>query len=208
MKKLILLSTILLSTNIVAETYKLTVTSTHIDEGSIVIRNVEGSVIPTCTLPEILNETKDACINPIPQCTFPNVLNNTEDGCINTFDKVGWIDRSDSCQGVRPMSSNANVLVLRSNTSNRIDNPEIPEGYRWITYQEYTSLVTYNGTYWNYYGHCGHSGYPANPSAQYEISFSNTRSTGQGGHAGWKEGYVNTIDRATNWFGIAVVRDN
>ena len=209
MKNLILLSTVLLSMNLTAETYRLTVTSTHVDKDSITIRNTEGDVIPTCTLPEILNEAKNACINPIPTCTFPDVLNNAQDGCINTFDKVGWIDRTDSCQGVRAMSTNANVLVLRANTNIRNNSPQIPEGYRWLTYQEYDSLVAEISIY-NYYSHCGHSGYPTkNGQYQREISFSNSFTTNYRTHSGTNEGRVrNGWDYPTGWFGIAVVRDN
>lgn len=204
MKKIILLS--ILSLNIYATEYKIEINKANYDNAVSVEDYVDPSL--TCESPEVLNEEKTGCINPIPTCTFPEVLNSTNDACINTFEKVGWIDRTDNCQGIRPMSNNANVLVLRSKTSNRNDNPQIPEGYRWITHEEYTSLVIHNGTYWNYYGHCGHSGYPANPSTQIEISFSNTRSTGIGTHSGWKEGYKGIMDQPVGWFGIAVVRDN
>ncbi len=198
----------IISSSTIAETYKLTVVSEHLDKNQVVVKNSEGDVIPTCVLPEILNEAKNACVNPVPQCTFTDVLNSTEDGCVNTFDKVGWIDRTDSCQGVRPISNNSNVLVLRANTPNRINSPIIPEGYRWITYQEYQSLVPQTTTY-NYHGHCGHANYPSsNSQPQYEINFSNSSSTGFRSHAGFHEGLVDGFNSPNNSLGIIVVRDN
>ena len=162
---------------------------------------------------QVLNEAKNACINPIPTCTFPDVLNNAQDACINTFDKVSWIDRRDTCQGVRPissLSSSTQVFILKANTNVRNDSPQIPEGYRWITHQEYTSLVYRNNAKLNYHGSCGYSAYSnINGNNQYEISFSNTAATGQRTHSGTYEGHLHTSwNYPNNWLGIAVVRDN
>lgn len=144
-------------------------------------------------------------------CIFPEVIDDSGLSCINTFDKVGWIDRnSDTCNGVRQMTANSNIFILRSITAQRIDNPVIPEGYSWLSYSEYQSLITNNSQY-NYFRKCGLSGYSLSVEgrAQHEISFSDTSIVGQRTHAGTTEGQSNSgWNHPNNWLGIMVLRDN
>ena len=138
--KLSLIAIALITSSAAAETYKLTVNSNHIDEGSIAIRNTEGDIIPTCTLPEILNEAKNACINPTPVCTLPDVLNDAGDACINNIDKVGWVYTADSCNGMRQANFDSNVYFVRQNSHIANRSLEIPEGYHWVSKSEYITL--------------------------------------------------------------------
>ena len=152
-------------------------------------------------------------VKELPESTpvFPEVVDNSGSSCINTFDKVGWIDRtSDTCNGVRALSSNPNILVLRSITGYRMENPTIPEGYSWLSVQDYSSQIGSGG--YQYYGHCGLSGYPVSQDglSQREISFSNTITNNCRTHSGTHEGSVqcgSVWDYPTGWFGIVVIRD-
>jgi hypothetical protein len=218
MKKTLLILTFAFIYNINSSEYVIPLDKKHYKE-SIVVKDYitcEGFNVlnetrdacydpaPTCISPEILNETRDACYSPVPTCTFPNVLNNANDACINTFDKVGWIDRTDSCQGVRQISTN--MFVLRSKTNVRNNTPIIPEGYSWANYQEFNALPDIG---YNYYNQCGQSGHSnQNGQPQYEISFSNTASSSYRTHSGTKVGRINTGWNYPNyWLGIVVVKN-
>ena len=230
MKKIqiITILTILGLSNISAETYQIILDKKHYNNSISVsnyvapnsaptctlpeVLNNEQTAceipIPTCTLPEVLNSEQTACEVPIPTCTLPMVLNNENNACINTFDKVGWIDRTDSCQGVRQLSLNSNMFVLRAKTSNRISNPIIPEGYRWITTNEYNNIGS--GGPYNYYSQCGNSAYPSsseNGQPQYNIRFSDSNTSGQTTHAGTNEGHISTWTSPNNWLGIVVYKN-
>ena len=218
MKKLVLLSTILFSANISAETYRLTVTSNHIDPSSIAVRNTEGDIIPTCTLPEILNESKNACINPIPECTLPEVLNEAQDACIEPIAEVGWIyTNGDNCNGMRQSNFDPNVYFARSRSSTVNTNLQIPQGYRWLSRVEYANLFNQstvsnkNGAIYPYYRQCGLGNYPTDESgnAQYILLFSDNGTGGM--HTGNLEHHgVSHYNYAatTNFAGYVLYKEN
>ena len=227
MKKIqiITILTILGISNISAETYQIILDKKHYNNSISVsnyvapnsaptctlpeVLNNEQTAceipIPTCTLPEVLNSEQTACEVPIPTCTLPMVLNNENNACINTFDKVGWIDRTDSCQGVRQTSRHPNVFILRANTRYRISSPQIPEGYSWLSSSQYVNYTNGGNTH-NYYNKCGHAAYPQmNNGPQHEISFSNSNTRT---HAGTYEGNLNVgWNYPSNWLGIAVYKN-
>ena len=119
----------------------------------------------TCTLPEVLNQAGDACEIPIPVCTLPEVLNEAQDACIDPIADVGWIsdDDTDTCDGMRQATFDPNVYFARSGTNIMSTSYPIPQGYRWLTKAEYSTLLDNNfaaGTVLVYHGQCGQSGYP------------------------------------------------
>jgi hypothetical protein len=194
MKKNIALSIILASSfNLAASEYVLTLDKKHYD-----------NYIDIQTVTET---TEDAGLT----CDLPLVLNATDDACIDSFDALDWIDRTDSCQGVRQTSRNPNVYIIRANTNVRNDNPVIPEGYKWLTSNEYESYMNSGVSTHNYLYHCGHTtNYPyLFGQPQYEISFSDSSSSARTTHSGGSEGQVitNSWRFPINWFGIAVYKE-
>jgi hypothetical protein len=138
-------------------------------------------------------------------CDLPMVSNDLGDTCIHTLDKVGWVNRDDSCGGLRQMVSNPNLFILRSNSITKNTSPIIPEGYRWVDSSEYTILV--NNRPYNYYSQCGLTGYPTIDGVQQRfITFSDTSTSNYVTHSGTSEGdyRINDWNSTTNWLGIVV----
>jgi hypothetical protein len=169
--------------------------------------NYNNSIEIKCNDDLVLNNDGTKCVNATPNCELPMVLNESQDSCINTFDKVGWVDRTDNCQGIRQLDVNSNILVVRANTRIKINNPEIPKGYRWATTSEYTANGS--GSTTNYHAKCGHTIYPMQDGGnQYEISLADTNTTGLRAHAGGTEGYAHASwNYPTIWFGIAIIKE-
>lgn len=147
---------------------------------------------------------------PTISCDLPLVLNNSNDSCIDTFDKIDWIETSDSCQGIRQSTMNANIYYLRSNTRIINTDPQVPEGYHWMTTSEYNSYASVNtNSDYAYANQCGLSSYPIiNGETQQKITFSDSTATGFIIHAGNWERVIGTWDIPdTNWLGIVVYKD-
>jgi hypothetical protein len=187
MKKIIIIMS-LSALNVYATDYKIGL-NTSLYNDSITIEEHSGGTTPSIS------------------CTLPEVVNEAADGCIDSLDKVGWIFRDDSCSGIRQMTSNPNLYILRSNSATRNENPIIPEGYRWINTSEY---VGSGSRPYNYYGQCGNSAYPtASGINQKEISFADSHTTNLRAHAGSSEASKGNVGWTfpTAWLGIVVVKE-
>lgn len=198
MKKILIIITAIVSLNMIAETYRLTITSKHLDEKSIAIKDAEGNDINkplTCELPEVLNEAGDACITPPPVCEHPLVLNEAGDACFNSIEDVGWIyTEGDSCNGMRQASFDSRVYFARARTGSYSTSYQIPKGYKWLTKQEYNDLFVAStvpnktSLGYKYYGRCGIGGYPSiNGQNQYVLLLNGNG--GSGIHTGQQEHY-------------------
>jgi len=102
------------------------------------------------------------------------------------------------------------MFILRANTNIRNENPKIPEGYRWVTIQEYQNIGRGIATY-NYFNQCGNNGrYPflSNGISQMEIDFIDSKYTGMRAHAGNYESIISgSWSFPNNWLGIVVVKE-
>lgn len=150
-------------------------------------------------------------------CLDNEILNEDGDLCINVFDKVGWINRTDDCQGVRASGRNPNMYYLRSLSSSRATYPIIPEGYHWMTKSEY---ITENGNvpdgYVNQkiaYDQCGlfHPETDEGNTQRY-ITFSDSPAVNLMLHVGYWEFQSPNHEYTTSfssgrWFGIVVYKD-
>ena len=141
------------------------------------------------------------CIDSIPTCILPNVLNDAQDGCISSVEKVGWIYTNvDTCNGMRQMNFNPNVYIARSRGLIRDTIREIPEGYRWLEQSEYISLFNAstvsnknNTSISFYYNQCGLTGYAdaeGTSTDQYGITFkTNIYGNALGVHSSHRESW-------------------
>jgi hypothetical protein len=197
LKKIVLIVSLLLTQQVFASKYIMTLNNS----------SYKNAIKISCTKPLVLNNDGTSCINDTPVCDAVSILNEAQDACISSLDSLEWIERSDSCNGVRPLNNNNNFLVLRSNSSTRNTNPVIPKGYRWITVAEYTGMVI-TETILNYHGKCGLSAYPLiGGFPQKEITFIDTVSTDLRTHAGTNEGVVQSDwDYPSSWLGIIVIK--
>jgi hypothetical protein len=173
MKKLIIGLSILSTFIISAETYKINISESSY-KGRI---QVEPSLINVAEVPV---EPEGLT------CTLPDVMNQAEDACINNIAAVDWIDNaSDTCGGMRQANFDSNVYYARSKSNIMSTSLEIPSGFRWVTTTEYTNLfdqstVPNKSTYiYQFYNQCGLSGYARqNGVVQYIILFSNNGNAG------------------------------
>ena len=191
MKKTIITLTILFGININSDTFVVSLDNKHYNNSISISDYTPPNVAP----PEPT----------LPTCDLPLVLNDANDGCINTFDKLTWLNRTDTCQGVRQSVMDSNVYYLRANTTQRNLNVAIPEGYEWMTAAEYNALT--DVAVHNYYSKCGlGSAYPKiNSIYQLEITFSDSASASSYAHTGQHEGTSSwTTGSVNEWFGIVV----
>ena len=142
------------------------------DVGSIIVAEYSNVSAPpesvlTCTLPEVLNDAKDACEVPSPVivCVDPEVLNSAQDACTNSVEDVAWIyTDGDTCGGMRQMNFDSKVYIARSRSNVRDMFLTIPQGYHWLSRNDYSNLFnssTVSNKYdniRNYFGQCGLAG--------------------------------------------------
>jgi hypothetical protein len=152
----------LLSSNVFAEEYKLTIDK----------MNYKNAIQLACNDDLILN-SENKCVSQIPTCEAPLVLNESQDACIDPILSVDWIyTTGDNCNGMRQSNFNPKVYFARSKTSSYNLSFTIPIGYHWVTKSEYTSLFngssvnTKNNLIHPYHAQCGLSGYPVSVTGQ------------------------------------------
>lgn len=195
MKKTILLITCVLSLNICANDYKILINKSNYDN-SVSIEDYVDNKALTCTLPEVLNQDKTTCVDPI--------LNSN------------WIYHgSDTCNGMRQANFDPNIYFTRANMHTPDLDLVIPVGYHWVTKGEYITL--FNGstvsnksdpmsTYANQCGLTGHAEFEG--VEQYVLLFSGGGLTGM--HAGNHEyhGLTHTSYEASSGFlGYVLYKD-
>ena len=188
MKKIILIITIMSSFILSSETYYIN-TNNGQKITDVIVRDLSATQQEhlTCELPEVLNNEGTACEIPTPNCTLPDVLNETGEACINNIVAVDWIDTSDTCGGMRQANFDSNVYFARAISIESNPELEIPQGYRWITSYEYTTLFNQStvqnkhSTILVYRGQCGHQDYPRSlieNQNQNVVLFSNNATVG------------------------------
>ena len=207
MKKIILIIVMsLLTSNIFAEKYILTIDKT----------NYKDSIQIVCDDDLVLNE-ENHCINPIPSCEDPLVLNESQDACVDPILVAGWIyTTGDNCSGMRQSNFNPNVYFARSKSSTYSLDLNIPIGYHWVTKSEYSSLFTASsvgnksGLIHPYRNQCGISGYPDSVTGvdQYVLLFSGGGTSGM--HTGNYEHHgvtAATYNVSANFAGYVLYKD-
>ena len=188
MKKSILLL-ILIGFNVYSSEYVIEINKANYGN-SVLVEDYVAPNLPVslmCDLPEVLNESKDSCINPI--------------------EEVNWIDTNhDTCSGMRQSNFDPNVYFAMSKSSVVSIDLIIPVGYHWVTKSEYINLFnastvnTKNNNIYVYHSQCGISGYPEIYAGQSRYVFLLSEGGVSGMHAGRYEyhGAIHNTDPANN----------
>ena len=206
MKKIMLVISLLMVNQLLAEQYIMIIDKT----------NYKDAIQIACNEGLILNEENN-CINPIPTCEDPLVLNESQDACIDPILDVNWINTTgDACKGMRQANFDSNVYFARSKSSSYSLGLTIPQGYHWVTKSEYAILFnastvsTKNNGIHAYYAKCGLPSYPVSITGQNQhvLLFSGGGTSGM--HTGNHEYHgvtSNTHGGTTNFAGYVLYKD-
>jgi hypothetical protein len=205
MKKIILVISLLMVSQLSAEQYVV-----KIDKS-----NYRNSIQIKCDEGFILNQESN-CISEIPTCEFPSVLNESQDACVDPILATGWINTTgDTCNGMRQANFNTNVYFARSKSSAYNLNLTIPLGYHWVTKSEYESLFnasevsTKNNAIFPYASQCGLPDYPRSTEDVNQTIFLFSGNGTVGMHSGFYEshGLTHFYDVSINFSGYVLYKD-
>jgi hypothetical protein len=148
-------------------------------------------------------------------CESPNILNESETECYNPLDSVSWILRdNDSCNGIRQANFDPNVYFIRSNTANENANLLIPNGFHWVTRNEYRTLFAQStvankndGSIYVYKNQCGLNSAPyLGGTWQASLIFSDEGGVYYG-HTEQSSGQNNTYNYSGGMLGYVLYKD-
>ena len=163
-------------------------------KGSILVKPYQDPAAITCESPDILNEAKTACYNP--------------------FDSISWVLKGeDTCNGIRQANFDPNIYFVRSNTANEKANLAIPEGFHWVTRNEYRTLYSdstvenkTDASIFVYKDQCGITSPYLGSTWQGSLIFSDTGGVYYG-HTEASSGNNNTYNYAGGMLGYVLYKD-